>query len=614
MQKKMEQMEKWEGTLCPRVVEKLEANKMQYKYWMTTFNGFKEFEVRNGVNGYVVDFTDMTYSCRLWELSGIPCPHAVSVIYYMKRGPEKYMSSWYNNELTRKAYAYYLKLINREMMWKKTHFHKFLPPMARRMPGRPKNNRSRELHEDLKKNPSEISRKSRRMKCNKYGEYGHNQRTCRMKRLYRSNKASGSQCGVGPSTTPTRPPKYPMRMKQSLCGSQGGPSTALPTMHPRKNLLGKQGTFYQANKGPVFTKQPSGFEARSSKSLNKMTQTKRVNRTTGVASNTRSKTLTKEPVASAIRPPDDPKVIIANSDEAEKSSGTTQPLAIVFPHSSSNGEKLAIGHSKEIIPLNSNSVITIRKPTNKSSTTSAPFLTLSSKHERRTCVEDKQKSSTGCNGRKRLSNIDLRIINEKPTDTTSDSRSDSSKEAIEDSNPGSKLIEGPDADPNNIDISNSVSKEDKKITSTRRVKAQETTASSTTPTATTSLLELLYNRQENTKIPRSKRNIRVQLPNEVQKAKEPGRNFDPMSQKRRKICLNSPVLEGTKALAILHDDEANGMAENVKTLHCPTLLDDLTVVELRAIAKQRGMTGYSKLRKVDLARKLGMKLNHRGGS
>lgn len=87
-----------------------------------------------------------------------------------------------------------------------------------------------------------------------------------------------------------------------------------------------------------------------------------------------------------------------------------------------------------------------------------------------------------------------------------------------------------------------------------------------------------------------------------------------MSQKRRKICSNSPVLEGTKALAILHDDEANSMAENVKALHCPTLLDDLTVVELRVIAKQRGMTGYSKLRKADLARELGMKLNHRGGS
>ncbi|KAM7477375.1 hypothetical protein LguiA_025588 [Lonicera macranthoides] len=111
MQKKREQMEKWEGTLSLRAVEKLEAKEMQYRYWRTIFNGSKEFEVRNGVNGYVVDFTDMTCSCR--------------------------------------------------------------------MLGKPKKNRTRELHEDLKKNLSEISRKGRRMKCKKCGEYGHNQRTCR---------------------------------------------------------------------------------------------------------------------------------------------------------------------------------------------------------------------------------------------------------------------------------------------------------------------------------------------------------------------------------------------------------------------------------------------------
>lgn len=179
MQKKREQMEKWEGTLCPRVVEKLEANKLQHRYWRTTFNGFTEFEVINGVNGYVVDFTEMTCICRLWELSGIPCPHAVSVIYYMKEEPEKYVSSWYHIELTRKAYDYYVKPLNGERMWKMTPFDKFLPHMARRMPGRPKKNRTMELHEDLKKNPLEISRKGRRMKCKKCGEYGHNQRTCR---------------------------------------------------------------------------------------------------------------------------------------------------------------------------------------------------------------------------------------------------------------------------------------------------------------------------------------------------------------------------------------------------------------------------------------------------
>ncbi|KAM7477349.1 hypothetical protein LguiA_025562 [Lonicera macranthoides] len=217
MQKKREQMEKWEGTQCPRAVEKLEANEMQHRYWRTIFNGSKEFEES-----------------------------------------ERYMSSWCNIELTRKAYDYYLKPVNGERMWEKTHFHKFLPPLARRMLGRPKKNRTRELHEDLKKNPSEISRKGRRMKCKKCAP------TTTRKRPYRSNEASGSQCGATPSTAPTRPPKYP------------------------------------GSKEP-FSKQPCGSEARPSKTPNKRTLTKRVNPTTGVVSDTKSKTPTKEPVASATR-------------------------------------------------------------------------------------------------------------------------------------------------------------------------------------------------------------------------------------------------------------------------------------------------------------------------
>ncbi|KAM7460303.1 hypothetical protein LguiB_036351 [Lonicera macranthoides] len=150
--------------------------------------------------------------------------------------------------------------------------------------------------------------------------------TTTRKRPYTSNEGSGSQTGEAPSTAPIRPSKYPVMRNQSLPRSQGGPSTASPTIPPRRNvrrkenvpngygvyiseqtgntfvrLPGKQGSFYQANNGPAFTKQASGSEVRSSKSPNKRTPTKRVNPTTGVASNTRSKTPTKEPVASATR-------------------------------------------------------------------------------------------------------------------------------------------------------------------------------------------------------------------------------------------------------------------------------------------------------------------------
>ncbi|KAM7480764.1 hypothetical protein LguiB_005347 [Lonicera macranthoides] len=105
--------------------------------------------------------------------------------------------------------------------------------------------------------------------------------TTTRKRPYRSNEASGSQCGATPSTAPTRPPKYP------------------------------------GSKEP-FSKQPCGSEARPSKTPNKRTLTKRVNPTTGVVSDTRSKTPTKEPVASATR------------SKATKNLGLTRAWQIQF--------------------------------------------------------------------------------------------------------------------------------------------------------------------------------------------------------------------------------------------------------------------------------------------
>ena len=102
--------------------------------------------MKNGDDGYVVNFKTKTCSCRHWEISDILCPHAVSAIYYMKDEPDKFMSRWYRIELTNSAYIHYLKPVNGEKLWRRTPFDKFLPQKHRRMPGRPKKQRNREVH------------------------------------------------------------------------------------------------------------------------------------------------------------------------------------------------------------------------------------------------------------------------------------------------------------------------------------------------------------------------------------------------------------------------------------------------------------------------------------
>lgn len=112
-------MKEWDDQLCPKAIFVLEKNKDQHRFWSTTFNGDKEFEVNNGPNGYVVDFNDKTCTCRMWELNGIPYSHPISAIYYMKDDPDNYVSDWFEVTKAKQVYGFYLKGVNSEKMWKK---------------------------------------------------------------------------------------------------------------------------------------------------------------------------------------------------------------------------------------------------------------------------------------------------------------------------------------------------------------------------------------------------------------------------------------------------------------------------------------------------------------
>ena len=93
MQKRRDAIKESEGMFYSKARLQLEKNKEQHRFWATTFNEDKKFEVKNGANGYVANFGSKTCTCRIWEISGIPCPHDISAIYYMKDDPDKYVSS-----------------------------------------------------------------------------------------------------------------------------------------------------------------------------------------------------------------------------------------------------------------------------------------------------------------------------------------------------------------------------------------------------------------------------------------------------------------------------------------------------------------------------------------
>ena len=56
---------------------------------------WEQYQVLGPDGQFVVDKDECNCSCGKWQLTGIPCNHAVSVIYYSKYKAENYIDDCY---------------------------------------------------------------------------------------------------------------------------------------------------------------------------------------------------------------------------------------------------------------------------------------------------------------------------------------------------------------------------------------------------------------------------------------------------------------------------------------------------------------------------------------
>ncbi|KAK8690163.1 hypothetical protein V6N13_088864 [Hibiscus sabdariffa] len=95
---------KWRTNISPKALEKLEHNMEQSTHCRLVWNGDGGFEVQHGEDQHIVDVKQLKCTCRAWELSGIPCCHAICAMYQENKRPEDYVSNWYSKEKYLAAY------------------------------------------------------------------------------------------------------------------------------------------------------------------------------------------------------------------------------------------------------------------------------------------------------------------------------------------------------------------------------------------------------------------------------------------------------------------------------------------------------------------------------
>jgi len=130
-------------------------------------------------NGYTVNLPSRSCACRKWDLSGIPCRHAVSVIRENGFEVEDYISDYYLTSKWRGLYMDGLGPVNGPRFWKLSGEDRIEAPPYKRPPGRPKGKaRIKGVRESPKKNQTKVDRKGRIGHCGLCGGEGHNSRKC----------------------------------------------------------------------------------------------------------------------------------------------------------------------------------------------------------------------------------------------------------------------------------------------------------------------------------------------------------------------------------------------------------------------------------------------------
>ncbi|XVF84982.1 hypothetical protein PTKIN_Ptkin17bG0082300 [Pterospermum kingtungense] len=182
---------KWTKQFCPKICEKIEHNKELNAYCHVVWNGDRRYEVVCHDDRFVVNVDKRKCTCRRWDLTGIPCCHAICVIHFRKEKVEDYVAEVYKTEVVQNCYNCVLPPIPGDKFWPATNFGPIDPPLARKLPGRPKRKR---VQEEGEVSGNNFSRRGRKMRCQLCFKLNHNSRSCPEKGTQcEGSGASGSQ-------------------------------------------------------------------------------------------------------------------------------------------------------------------------------------------------------------------------------------------------------------------------------------------------------------------------------------------------------------------------------------------------------------------------------------
>jgi hypothetical protein len=169
---------KWPGTICPKIRKKIEKFTEWSKGIRVRPAGKGVYAIKTGEfeKDIVVDIPARSCDCRRWQLTGIPCHHAIACCRLDRLDVEALVHSCYNIDTYLEAYGYNLVPMRGRVFWEKTKGVQVLPPLYTKVMGRPRKNRKKAQEETEKNGARYVTRGGLTMHCSICGQANHNKK------------------------------------------------------------------------------------------------------------------------------------------------------------------------------------------------------------------------------------------------------------------------------------------------------------------------------------------------------------------------------------------------------------------------------------------------------
>lgn len=171
-------MQRRPGPVCPRIAKILSNNFDKSQGMVCTWNGGDEFEVNAYGHQLVVNTFTRECTCRLWQLTGIPCAHSIPCLLKKKIIPMDLVDACYHVITFMRVYENVLHPVNGPEFWENLDGMELAPPECVRLAGRPKKSRNKSADEIVERDGKNCVKKRGAQKCSICKEEGHKRTTC----------------------------------------------------------------------------------------------------------------------------------------------------------------------------------------------------------------------------------------------------------------------------------------------------------------------------------------------------------------------------------------------------------------------------------------------------